>query len=189
MSNPIDFDFKSFDDFFMKLKSASQGDFKEELKLFIEGLGTEFLRIVEDEIKRRKVMDTRLLLASFQKGEEENVWEYSNNGLTLEVGTNVNYAAFVNDGHWTVSKDGSNALRDKNGNIKLFSGQMARFIPGRFEGDRFIYEPGADSGMVLKQQWVEGARYWEGAITVFEKVYPKILEKKLQDWLNEYFGL
>lgn len=184
----IDFDFSEFKAFFARLRQAAGGDFKKELALMLEGLGFEFLRIVEDEIIRRKVVDTRLLLTSFHKGGEDNVWELDENGLTLEVGTNVKYAAYVNDGHWTVDKDGANALKDKDGNIKLFDGKMARFIPGNWSGDRFIYDPGAKGGMVLKQQWVEGAHYWESAIRILEKMFPDLMESKLQEWIDKYFS-
>jgi hypothetical protein len=62
-------------------------------------------------------------------------------------------------------------------------------VRGRWRGDRFVYDPNADTGMMLKQQWVEGAHYWEGAIKIFEKIFPKMLEAKLQKWLDEYFGM
>ena len=168
----VQIDLGNFEDFVTQLKSAAQGDFKNELTLFMQGLGAEFLRIVEDEIIRRKVMDSRLLLASFHQGDVNNVWEISDSGLTLEVGTNVKYAKWRNDGHWTNPK-----------------GVERRWVPGRWDGHRFIYDPNADTGMALKQQWVEGAHYWEGAIRIFEKIFPKLLEAKLQDWLDKYFGM
>ena len=167
----INFDFSEFRAFFVRLRQAAGGDFKKELALFLEGLGFEFLRIVEDEIVRRQVMDTRLLLSSFHKGGDNNVWELDVNGLTFEVGSNVKYAAYVNDGHWTCKK-----------------GEESRFVPGSWEGDRFIYERGAKTGMVLKQKWVEGAHYWESAIRIFESMFPELLEAKMQDWINEYFS-
>ena len=120
------------------------------------------------------MLDYRLLLHSFQKGDEENVWTLDENGLTLEVGTNVEYAKFVNDGHWTNPK-----------------GIERRFVPGHWEKangkDRFIYTPGEKTGMVLKMKWVEGSHYWESSIRILEKLYPELLEKKLQSWLDEYF--
>ncbi len=170
MAGEVVFDFSEFRAFFARLRQAAAGDFKKEIALFFEGIGLEFLRVLEDEIIRREVMDTRLLLASFHKGSEDNVWETTEAGLSLEVGTNVKYAAYVNDGHWTNPK-----------------GVEVRFVPGRWEGDRFVYEPGAKTGMVLKQKWVEGAHYWESALRIFEKIYPEMLEAKLQDWLDRYF--
>ena len=171
MAGKVEFDFSEIKEFTAKLKQAAAGDFKKELAVFIEGLGYELLRIVQDEIMRRKVMDTRLMLSSFQKGGDDNVWEATDEGLTLEVGTNVKYAAFVNDGHWTNPK-----------------GVEKRFVPGQWQGDRFIYEPGAKTGMVLRQRWVEGAHYWESTIRIFETMFPNILEAKLQEWMDRYFG-
>lgn len=165
------FDFDEYSAFFARLKQAANGDFKKELTLFLEGLGLEFLRLVEDEIIRRKVMDTRLLLASFHKGDDGNTWELDEGQASLEVGTNVDYAAYVNDGHWTNKK-----------------GQESRFIPGSWQGDRFIYQPGAKTGMVLKQKWVEGSHYWEAALRIMERLYPELLEAKLQGWLDRYFA-
>lgn len=78
----------------------------------------EFLDLIQDEIIRTETTDTRWLLNSFQRGHSENVWSISNGGLTLEVGTNVNYATYANDGHM----------------------QNSRFVPGYWKGDRFVYE-------------------------------------------------
>ncbi len=156
--------------FFGRVQQAASGDFKKELELFLEGLGYEFLRILEDEIIRKKVIDTRLLLNSFQKGNENNVWIFNDGKLSLEVGTNVEYAAYVNDGHWTCKK-----------------GEIGRFVPGIWEGDKFIYQKGAKTGMYLKQQWVEGRHYWESALKIMETIYPKFLEAKLEEWLKKYF--
>jgi len=168
----VEFDLSSFADFVKKLRSAAQGDLRKEFAVFVEGLGAEFLRVIEDEIIRRKVMDSRLLLASFHQSNENNVWEISDGGLTLEVGTNVKYAAFRNYGHWTNPK-----------------GVERRWVPGRWDGHRFIYDPSANTGMALKQQWVEGAHFWEAAIKIIEKMLPELLEKWLQNWFIKYYGM
>jgi hypothetical protein len=167
----VEYDFSEFKEFFGRLRSAARGDFKQEIELFLEGLGNEFLRILEDEIIRRQVIDTRLLLNSFHKDGDGNVWELTDGGLTLEVGTSLDYAGYANDGHWTNTK-----------------GVERRFVPGYWDGERFIYDPSADGGMVLKQQWVPGAHYWESALRILDQIYPELLEAKLQQWLDEYFG-
>jgi hypothetical protein len=171
MSGAVQIDLSDFRAFFARLKKAAGGDFQKELVLFLEGMGFEFLRLVQDEIIRRKVVDTRLLLNSFHKDGDGNVWELSDGGLTLEIGSGVEYATFVNDGHWTNKQ-----------------GQARRFVPGRWDGGRFIYEPGAKTGMVLKQRWVEGAHYWESAMRILQKMYPDLLEAMLQKWLDQYFS-
>ncbi|MCD7810369.1 MAG: HK97 gp10 family phage protein [Ruminococcus sp.] len=170
MGADVTYDLSGFSDFFARLRQAASGDFRKELEGFMQALGTEFLRVVEDEIIRRKVIDTRLLLASFHEGGDGNVWEMSNDGLTLEVGTNVEYASYVNDGHWTNPK-----------------GVDRRFVPGVWNGDKFQYVPGAKTGMMLKQHWVEGTHYFDSAVRIFERMFPDIIEAKMQEWIDRYF--
>lgn len=164
-------------DFFGQCASAGNGDFKKALGEVVEGLGTEFLRIIEDEIIRLKVIDTRLLLSGFHKGDSNNIWEISDGGLTLTVGTNVEYAAFVNDGHWTCG-----------------NGKDMRFVPGDVVTDssgkikEFHYNKNAKTGMMLKQKFVKGKHYWESGIRIMEKMLPGIVEAKMQEWLDSYFG-
>lgn len=166
----VDFDTAGADKFFDALEAAARGGFRKELELFLEGLGNEFLRIVEDEIIRRKVLDTRLLLASFHNGDGNNLWELTEGNLTLEVGSTLEYAGYVNDGHWTNPK-----------------GVDRRFVPGYWQGDRFIYDPTAEGGMVLKQHFVDGKPYFDSALRILDKMLPEFLDKKLQEWLDNYF--
>ena len=170
MGEHIKIDFSDAKAFFASCRAAGRGDFEKALRTFLEGLGFEFLRIVQDEIIRRKVVDTRLLLNSFHKGEQNNIWTLDDGGLRLTVGTNVEYASYVNDGHWTVEK-----------------GKIGRFVPGIWQGDRFVYQPGAKTGMYLKQQWIEGSHYWESALRIIDRVFPELLDVKLQQWLDTYF--
>ena len=165
----VDFDTAGADKFFDALEAAARGGFRKELELFLEGVGNEFLRIVEDEIIRRKVLDTRLLLASFHKGDGNNLWELTEGNLTLEVGSTLEYAGYVNDGHWTNPK-----------------GVDRRFVPVYWQGDRFIYDPTAEGGMVLKQHFVDGKPYFDSALRILDKMLPEFLDKKLQEWLDNY---
>lgn len=167
----VDVDVTEFKQFFESVGRAARGEFKKELELFLEGIGNEFLRIVQDEIVRRNVLDARLLLASFEKGADGNVWRIEDGGLTLEVGSNVEYAKFVNDGHWTNPK-----------------GVERRFVPGHWTGDRFVYDPGAKTGMVLKQHWVRGKPYFDSALRILNRLFPEMLESKMQTWIDTYFG-
>lgn len=168
----VEIDCSQFEQFISQVEAAGNGEFKKAVQSFLEGLGNEFLRIVQDEIIRRNVMFTRLLLKSFYKGDNENIWKIQSGGMSLEIGTNVKYASYVNDGHWTTKK-----------------GVKQRWVPGYWIGDRFVYSPEADTGMLLKQKWVEGEHYWEGSIRIMNKLIPQYLEKKLSEWLSEYFGL
>lgn len=161
--------------FFGKCSSAGNGDFKKALSVFVQGLGLEFLRVIQDEIIRLKVIDTRLLLSSFHIGDNGNA-ELSEGDLTVEVGTNVEYAKFVNDGHWTCGK-----------------GEAMRFVPGKVTTNAvgkitsFEYDPSAKSGMMLKQKWIEGRHFWESGIKIMEKMIPGLLEAKVQQWIDNYF--
>ena len=70
-----------------------------DLETYKDAMGYTFLAEVRTEILRQQLVDTRLLVNSFQKGGLSNVWNTV--GTALEVGTNVEYAQYVNDGHWT----------------------------------------------------------------------------------------
>lgn len=165
MGVEIKVDTSMIEDFAKKCISAGSGALKKEFQNWLESLGMDFLRIIQDEIIRKQVVDTRLLLTSFQKGEEGNVFILNGNDLTLDVGTNVEYAKFVNDGH----------------------NQKARFIPGTWSGDKFTYQPGAKTGMMLTARFVPGKHYWESGVYVIEKMLPQLLERKLNQWLDNYF--
>lgn len=166
----INFDMSELKQFFQQMENVARGNFKEDFTVWLEAIGFDFLRVVQDEIKNRKVIDSRLLLDSFTKDDSGNVWKMLDDGLTLEVGTNVNYANYVEKGHWTNPQ-----------------GTAQRFVPGYWEGDRFIYDKNAESGMVLKQKWVEGKHYFESALRIYEIIFKESAERKLQQWINDYF--
>lgn len=167
----VEFDMSEFKEFFGQMERAAKGELRKDIELWLEGVGFDFLKLVQDEIVRRQVLDSRLLLASFEKGNDGNVWELTDGGLTLEVGTNVDYAKYVEDGHWTNTK-----------------GVERRFVPGYWEGDRFIYDPAAKGGMMLKQHWVKGKHYFDSALRIYNKIFQASAEVKLQEWIDKYFG-
>lgn len=160
------------DEFIDKLEKASNGGFKEQVKLWMEAIGMDFLGLIREEIIRTKTVRTRDLLNSFHKDNTNNAWITSEGGLSLEVGTNLEYASFVNDGHFTIDPS-------KN--------QDRRWVPGRWKGDEFVYDPSSDTGMLLKFTWVEGTQYFDNALAITERIMAKSLEKKFQQWLDEYF--
>lgn len=169
MADGIIIDFGELNALVNRLSTASS-DFKKALLEFIEGLGTELLRYVVEEIKSREVVNTRLLLNSFSKGSSDGIWELNEGGFTLEVGTNVEYAKYVNDGHWKNPK-----------------GVQQRWVPGVWNGDNFTYDPNAKTGMLLKQDWVPGKHYWDVALEAMNRVAPKFVEAKLDEWMDNYF--
>lgn len=58
----------------------------------------------------------------------------SHNNLTIEIYNNLPYAEYVEDGYQ----------------------QRERWVPGHWEGKRFIYTPGEKSGMKLEEKWIPG---------------------------------
>lgn len=163
-------DFSEMNALVERLSNADK-DFQKELSLFLEAIGFEFLDTVQDLIIQKGNVDTGTLLASFKKGKSGNIWSLSSGDFKLEIGSDIKYASYVNDGHWTNQK-----------------GQIGRWIPGTWNGDKFTYDPNAKTGMYLKQQWIEGSHYFDDAIKVMNKLVPKFVEKKLDTWMNSYFS-
>lgn len=162
----INVDTSDLDSFVKLCETAGNRLLKEQLGQSLDGIGVDFLRIIEQEIIKRGAVDTRLLLHSFSVGADGNIWTLDEGNLTLEVGTNVEYAAPVNYGH----------------------NQSKRFVPGRWEGKRFVYDPSAKSGMMLTAKFVQGYHFWEAGLRAIEKIFPKSIEAKTNTWLNSYFG-
>lgn len=158
--------------FIERLNQAGRGkEFEKELSRFLDAIAVEFLSYVQDFIIQAGSVDTRLLLNSFQKSGEGNVFIAQEGGLRIEVGTNVEYASFVNDGHWLNPR-----------------GVDMRWVPGEWQGERFIYQPGAKTGMLLKQKWIEGSHYFDDAIRLMERMAPQFMERKIEQWLGQFFS-
>ena len=124
----------------------------------LEEIGETFLDLVQDNIMKAKNVDTRLLLSSFSRGSANNIWKMDNAALSLTVGSAVDYASYVNEGH---------------------SQKPGRFIPGVWRGDRFVYTPGAKTGMVLKASYVEGSYFFDNA--------EDEIRHKMNDMVEDYF--
>ena len=84
----------------------------------------------------------------------------------------MEYASYVNKGHYLNPK-----------------GVNTRFVPGYWKGDRFIYDPGAKTGMMLKQKFIEGSHYFDHAIEDIEKKIPTFMNARVEEWSKRYFGL
>ena len=65
--------------------------------------------------------------------------------------------------------------------------QPRRFIPGHWEGERFIYNPDDEGGMVLKKAWVEGRFMLTISVQELERMAPALLEKRLLKFLKGCF--
>lgn len=145
---------------------AATADLKPYVGKVLEEAGEEFLNIVQSAIEGAGNVDKGKLLASFTKGGSGNMWELNLGGLTLTIGTNVEYAQWVNDGH-----------RQTPG----------RFVPGFWEGGHFRYSPGAKSGMVLKASFVAGSHFFDKSVQVLERMFPQMAGKAFEQFFQRYF--
>lgn len=179
----VKYDFSEYREFFSKMRAA-KSDFKKELDKLLEAIGVEFLNEVKEQIRERRVIRTSHLLHTFERGGKDNVWEADFGALRLEVGTNLEYALWVNNGHRTFDPE-----KNPEKHFKLPNGELARFVPGYWNGDEFIYDKSAKGGMVLKLHWVEGKHYFEAAIEAVAPQFEKLFEKKLEEWLLQYFEI
>ena len=151
--------------FVSRIESAHT-QIKPKLAEVLDDAGEEFLDLVQDGIMKAGNVDTRTLLSSFSKGSGYGVYELDVGGLVLTVGTNVEYAEYVNDGH-----------RQKVG----------RFIPGFWQGSHFIYNPGASTGMVLKASFVEGSHFFDNAKKEMESQFPRMISDAVETLLGSLF--
>lgn len=153
---------RGFDEFIRAL--GDMGDeAKQDFKDFLDLEGFQFLDAVQDKIIAMEVVDTRRLLNSFDQGSTDGMWSFTNGGLTLSVGTNVEYAAAVNDGHK----------------------QKRRWVPGVWNNGKFEYRPGADTGMMLTEKFIPGRPYWDNAVQSFERIFQEDGSEWFSKWVDE----
>ena len=79
---------------------------------------------------------------------------------------NLVYASYAEYGHWQTP---------------------GRFIPGYWQAERFVYDPNAQGGMVLKKHWVKGRFMLTISSQELEQQMPAILEAKLYDFIKRCF--
>ena len=58
--------------------------------------------------------------------------------------------------------------RTENGLAQRPSVRLARFI-------------------LRKQKWIEGSHYWGDAVRTIEDMLPGLMEKKIEQWLQQFF--
>jgi hypothetical protein len=172
----ITFQVDGLSEFMKAVNQMGDVSLKAEVSTWIDALGFQFLEEVQRQIISMAVVDTRRLLNSFVKGGDGNVWRKSSGGLVLEVGTNVEYAEAVNDGY--------DRVKPSNASGKFKDGTLYRFVPGTWSGDTFVYQKGAKTGMILKAKHVAGRPYFDNAAEIFEAMFQKSFERKLDGWLS-----
>lgn len=149
---------------FARKVEAASADLKPYMGKTLQEVGEEFLTIVQEAIEGAGNVDTGKLLSSFTKGGSGNVWNLDLGGLTLEIGSTLDYAKYVNDGHRQ---------------------QPGRFVPGYWEGNHFRYSPGAKSGMVLKASFVAGSHFLTGQCKLLNECFQKWQTKHLSSFSDD----
>lgn len=151
-------DFREFQKRMEKLHRGAP----QALERIMYQLGEELLNHVVEELSRQDLIDTGTLWNSFSQGDPNNVWEFDGDRdtLTLEVGSNLTYAEYLNDGY-TISKP--------------------HFVPGYWNGvGKFVYDPSAKGGFTVKPRSFIGRKYFDIALQNFRGGMKALLEKLLQ---------
>lgn len=151
----------NFQQFEARLKAFDK-DLPELLQRIVYVLGEELLNHVVEEIRRQDIIDTGALWQSFTQGGESNVWEFDGdrNTLTLEVGSNLTYAEYMNDGY-TIEK--------------------GYFVPGYWKAEGgFVYDPSAKTGFWARPRSFIGRKYFDIALENFRGGMQALIEKLLQ---------
>lgn len=109
-----------------------------------------------------------------QSGDLRKAWRVAgikkgSNGYTVYLSNPSEHASYVNDGHMANP-----------------TGVDYRFVPGGWKGGRFDYNPDAEGGMMLKQQWVKGLFFMESGMQAVEVALPAVLEARLEAFLKKY---
>jgi hypothetical protein len=143
--------------FFNHLRKLEQ-ESRQQFAKWNNDLAGHFLDEVRKQIIDDGAVNTGHLLSSFTKGN--GIWRMENRGLTLEIGSDLDYASAVNDGHQ----------------------QERRFVPGQWSGDTFHYDPSNSGGIMLTARWVEGTHYFDTAEHTFNTMFNKTIKKNLEKW-------
>lgn len=162
-------DMEEMDKFVQDIEALAYNT-KSQIEAFVAYFAKDFLNEVKSEIERRNIVDTGSLLKSFNKNDENNIWEVSAGGLSITVGSILDYAKYVNDGHTTCKE-----------------GESKRFVPGYWQGNKFTYDPNAKGGMMLYQQWIEANPYFSKAYELMNSILPEVMDKKFDEWINGIF--
>lgn len=124
---------------------------EKDSRKFIEGFLYQMALRALAETRRRTPVDT---------GDLRGAWSLSGiawrgDTVMINLRNPKLYASWVEFGHFQ---------------------RPGRFVPGRWEGDRFVYDKEAETGMVLSEPWVDGKFMLTISIAEIERQMPKRLE-------------
>lgn len=147
-----------------KLIAAQQTGIPQMKDRILRTAGLRTLEILADNTP----VKTGRLRASMSMGAADNVFEMKvGKSSYVFVGTAVEYAAAVNDG---------------------YTQKAGRFVPGYWQGDTFVYEPGSKKGMVLTGKVIPGARMFEAAQQGMGEDLPTIVEFEFRRLVQDMLG-
>jgi len=63
--------------------------------------------------------------------------------------------------------------------------QKRRWVPGAWKGKRFIYDPKAKTGIMLKPKRIKGKKMLRRAVRIVKRSYPKAVREMLNRLLKE----
>lgn len=147
------FTVKRLDDFQKwLLKNSDQASIDGMKDRILRTTGLRMQEYLDDLTPRR----FGALQNSMRMGDPNNVFEIKVGSKSyLTVGTNIEYAVYVNDG---------------------FTQEAGRFVPGEWRSGNFHYIPGHNEGMVLKGATIEGAYFFDKAVQYTEEDIPDIVD-------------
>lgn len=151
-----------FDGLARRFRALADDGIEQVLRNIAEAAGETLLNLIVDEIDKQGLIDTGALWQSFSRGEDGNVWEWDidRNALTLEVGSNLPYAYYLNDGY-TIEKE--------------------YFVPGYWNGGgSFVYDTGAKGGFMAKPRSFIGRHYFDIAVAEFEEGMNEFIIRRLE---------
>lgn len=156
------FEISGLDDLIRELEALANRDLIQAIHKALEQLGEWLLR----EAQKHTPIDSGHLWHAWQRGHPENIWriDVSRGIIQLQLGNDVDYAGWVEEGHWANPQ-----------------GVAMRWVPGYWLGGKFFYDPSSDTGMALKQQWIAGVHMFEIAFEEIGRLAPGYLEQVLEE--------
>lgn len=141
----------------------------------LEAKNATFVRDFLMEMGARAWAQTKKL-TPVQTGNLRNKWELSGvfmiskDVLGVVIFNPVEYASWVEDGHM----------------------QRARWVPGTWKGkgdrSKFIYIPGAKTGMLLRDKWIPGQHMARVSIAKVQMEIPARYERAFKQFAEGIYG-
>ncbi|MED1664548.1 terminase [Brevibacillus laterosporus] len=152
-----------------RLRMLHDKDIKRIEKKIIRRIGTVFLRMLRQQIKKMGLVDSGESMKAFMKGKRGNVWimDVDRNSFTLELGASYFVPSLLNDGY-TIKK--------------------GHFVPGHFEGSKFVHDRNAKTGVWMKPRSFIGKNYLDITLQDFQGGIQGLMEDLLSKELKKVLG-